>query len=116
MLKNKISKKILSTILMLMYTFVVLFSSKFHHHTHGFFDQDAFENGEKYYSVYKDNTSVKDCIACHFINQNHSLHPLEFDFKVFVQKEDEKNLQGYLLQNYSLEVDFFRLRGPPSFV
>lgn len=105
----------MSVLLVSVYAFVVLFSAKFHHHSHGFFTGEEFSKTEKSVKAITKISGENDCIACHFLTNKISFTPEEFVFKIYSFEEILKNPTFQLSKEFSTEVRFFNLRAPPFY-
>lgn len=115
MLKNKSIQKYISLLLVSVYAFVVLFSAKFHHHSHGFFQDGGFSKTEKSVSSFSKITGPDDCVACHFLTHKISFSPEEFAYRIFPAEEGSQYETFYLCREFSSDLRYFYLRGPPVF-
>lgn len=102
--------------MVLMYSFVVLFSSKFHNHSHSFFSGHEFEKTTKTISFSSDHFDANDCVACHFLSSKNGFTPVEFHFEAFQMVSDSAVELSYSFQKLSSEILFFNLRAPPHFI
>lgn len=105
----------MSLLLVSVYAFVVLFSAKFHHHSHGFFHDGEFSKTEKSVKSFSKITGPNDCVACHFLTHKTSFSPEEFSYQIFPVEEGSQRESFYLCGEFSSDLRYFYLRGPPSF-
>lgn len=113
MLRNKTLQKTLSLLLVAAYTFVVLFSAKFHTHTHSYFGSDKFQKSDKIASVKTHKSKENDCVACHFLS-NKITFPSE-DLQLF-KPEKKSGSEAFFSTSeneFLKDISYFNLRGPP---
>ena len=115
MLKNKNLNKSLSVLLVSVYAFVVLFSARFHHHSHGFFTGNEFSKTEKSVKNFTQTSGENDCIACHFLTNKISFSPEQFAYEIFSFEENISVETFFLNREISTEVLYFNLRAPPCY-
>ena len=115
MLKNNSLKKSISILLVSVYTFVVLFSAKFHHHSHSFFSETDFVKTEKSVKAFTNIFTENDCVACHFLTNKISFSPEEFSYQLLSFGDFSKTETTDIYKVISSEILFFNLRAPPQY-
>lgn len=112
-MRAKAMQKYTSVMVLLMYVFVLFFSSKFHQHSHGFFDLDSPGHGKKVH-LNVEKSASNDCVACHFLTNKTSFLPEVFKFKAIALADDYSEKSLLILKESFAEIQLIRLRGPPS--
>ena len=112
MLRNRTMQKSWSVLLVLMYAFVVLFSSKFHQHSHGYFSFDHDANAKNIHS-FAEKSASNDCVACHFLTHKNSHLPQEFQYSFNAEPVYSEEFASYFITEFFSETSTFYLRGPP---
>ena len=115
MFVNKQNRKILASVLAVVYIFVALFSQNFHQHDSGVLFKDFnFKKSEKSFSESSFAPEYNDCLSCHFLHDGNALILEKTTFQFAVTCHGEELIFDRQKTYFHPAVIYFNRRGPPS--